>query len=112
MAARYIDADTHIVEEPEVWDMLASGEEEYKPGVVHTEADKASPGVFPTGQYWLIDGELYGKGGQALINYVDGTRSFLNPEAELLKWMSSGLQPKLFIQASFWAWGRSPPGRN
>ena len=79
----YIDADTHIVEEAPVWDMIAQQDIDIRPRIVRTEPDGASPGVFATGQYWLIDGELYGKGGQALINYVDGTRNFLDPDARI-----------------------------
>ena len=101
MTTKYIDADTHIVEDMEVWSMLAADELHLKPRVVTTEPDKAAPGVFPTGQYWMIDGELYGKGGQALINYVDGTRNFLDPAARVAQMDELGIAAQIIYPSIF-----------
>lgn len=101
MPARFIDADTHIVEDVNMWTEFAKDELDARPRVVITEPDKAMPGVFPTGQYWLVDGELYGKGGQALINYTDGTRNFANPGARVKHMDELGIGAQIIYPSIF-----------
>ena len=101
MPATFIDADTHIVEDTNLWTEISKADLDAKPRVVITEPDKASPGVFPTGQYWLIDGELYGKGGQALINYTDGTRNFANPDARVAHMDQLGVAAQVIYPSIF-----------
>ncbi|MCB2107460.1 MAG: amidohydrolase family protein [Rhodobacteraceae bacterium] len=100
-AAQYVDADTHIVEDADIWSLLGNDEIELKPRIVVTEPDKAAPGVFPTGQYWMIDGELYGKGGQALINYSDGTRTFQNSAGRVADMDKYGIASQVIYTSIF-----------
>ena len=101
MTARFIDADTHIVEDVNLWTEMPKADLDAKPRVVTTEPDKASPGVFATGQHWLIDGELYGKGGQGLINYTDGTRNFANPGARVAHMDQLGIGAQIIYPSIF-----------
>lgn len=101
MFGQFIDADTHIVEDTNIWDDFPSEFLDVKPKVVTTEPDQARPGQFPTGQYWMVDGELYGKGGQALINYQDGTRNFRNPDARAVQMTECGVATQIIYPSIF-----------
>lgn len=73
----FVDADTHIVEDDMVWGHIPKADLDVKPKVVAAVGD--STGLSPTGEYFLIDGDLYEKGGKQLISYTDGTRTFTAP---------------------------------
>jgi predicted TIM-barrel fold metal-dependent hydrolase len=82
MAHDFIDADTHIVEDEAVWSHIPTADRDVMPRVLKMEPDKARPDTWAP-EFFQVDGELYRKGGQQLIVYKDGTRTFTDPEARL-----------------------------
>ncbi len=78
-----IDADTHVVEDVMIWDYVSQADAAYKP--VSVTADEVSNLAYSSGerQFWLIDGDLYGRGGQPGPMYGEGTRTLGDPTARV-----------------------------
>jgi len=59
-----IDADTHVVEPSSVWDLLSSGDEEFRPSILRKRSGATISAHFAGGftrEFWVIDNHLYGK---------------------------------------------------
>ena len=101
MATTYIDADTHIVEDTDIWTSIPKADQDVAPKVVMAAPEVGKPGVFATGQYWMVDGELYGKGGQALIHYEEGTRNLQNAKARVGQMDEWGIGAQIIYPSIF-----------
>ena len=61
---KIIDADTHVVEPSSVWDLLSSGDEEFRPSILRKQFGATINAHFAGGstkEFWVIDNFLYGK---------------------------------------------------
>ena len=61
---KIIDADTHVVEPSSVWDLLSSGDEEFRPSILRKQLGATINAHFAGGstkEFWVIDNFLYGK---------------------------------------------------
>jgi predicted TIM-barrel fold metal-dependent hydrolase len=92
-----VDADTHVLETEKAFEYLAENEKQFKPAVVSVNGEHQS-GI-PNGgssDYWLIDGQLYGKHDLGYIESVSdeivhGTLDISNPTARLAAMDSQGV---------------------
>ncbi len=97
-----IDADTHVVEDIMIWDYVSDADAAYKP--VAVTSDESSNLAYSSGgkQFWLIDGQLYGRGGQPGPMYAEGTRTLADPTARIADMDRFGhdvqvIYPSLFL---------------
>ncbi|MFO1456412.1 MAG: amidohydrolase family protein [Steroidobacteraceae bacterium] len=62
MAGRIIDADTHIIETPPIWEHLTAAERQHKPKAIELDEGIMVPPVQrPMTSVWIIDGQLYAR---------------------------------------------------
>lgn len=97
-----IDSDTHVVEDAMIWDYVSKTDAAYKP--VPMTADEDSHLAYSSGgrQFWLIDGRLFGRGGQPGPMYAEGTRTLGDPAARVADMDRYGhdiqvIYPSLFL---------------
>lgn len=97
-----IDSDTHVVEDKMIWDYVSGAEAAYKP--IAVTLDEESRLAYSSGgkHFWLIDGVLYGRGGQPGPMYAEGTRTLGDPDARVADMDRYGhdiqvIYPSLFL---------------
>lgn len=97
-----IDADTHIVEGRAIWDHVWPEDDAFRP--IPVTSERASRHAYSSGgkDFWLIDGHLYGAGGQPSNVYGAGTRDLANTTARIADLDRYGhdtqiLYPSLFL---------------
>ena len=97
-----IDSDTHIVENEAIWKFVSKADEKYKP--IAVEAGEVSYAAYSSGskRFWMIDGRLYGRGGQPSEVYGEGTRDLYNTAARMADMDKRGhavqvIYPSLFL---------------
>ena len=87
-----VDADTHVLETEKAFDYFSEADKQYKPSVVSIAGDAATgkiPNSAHGSDFWLIDGQLYGKHDLSRIEaasngeVVPGTLDISNPQARL-----------------------------
>lgn len=62
MSGRIIDADTHIIETPPIWEHLTAAERRHKPAAIELDEGIMVPPVQrPMTSVWIIDGQLYAR---------------------------------------------------
>jgi predicted TIM-barrel fold metal-dependent hydrolase len=62
MPSRIIDADTHVIETPPIWEHLTAAERVHKPAAIELEQGIMVPPVQrPMTSVWIIDGQLYAR---------------------------------------------------
>lgn len=98
-----IDADTHVVEAPCIWDYLAKSDEIHRPAVVSMdEVPEAYKQRAMAGrQFWLIDGKMYGMGGLPTDMYEPGTRDLTNVPARLAHMDRLGVDTQVIYPSIF-----------
>jgi predicted TIM-barrel fold metal-dependent hydrolase len=97
-----IDSDTHIVEGPEIWTHVRPQDDAFRP--LSITADRESNHAYTSGgrQFWMIDGQMYGRGGQPSEQYGEGTRDLTNTAARIADMDRFGhdhqvIYPSLFL---------------
>src|SRR6185295_4671192 len=97
-----IDSDTHVVEDDMIWNFVSKDDARYKP--IAVESSEVSYAAYSSGgsRFWLIDGKLYGRGGQPSKVYADGTRNLANTKARVADMDKRGhaiqvVYPSLFL---------------
>ena len=84
MQSSVVDSDTHVVEDEHVWEYLTPSDQAHRPVVLAANTRAAAKAYRSGGNaFWLIDGELYPRGGQSLISYPQGTRDLGDVEARI-----------------------------
>ena len=86
-----IDADTHVLETEKTFEYFSEADKQYKPAVVSItgESDASIPNSAHGSDFWLIDGQLYGKHNLSRIEaaskgeIVPGTLDISDPAARL-----------------------------
>ena len=68
-----IDSDTHVVEGPEIWTHVRPEDDAFRP--LSITADRESRHAYTSGgkEFWMIDGQMYGRGGQPSEKYADAS---------------------------------------
>ncbi len=97
-----IDADTHIVEGPAIWDHVRSEDEAYRPLTITSERESRAAYSSGGKEFWMIDGQIFGRGGQPSEAYADGTRDLMNVGARIADMDRYGhdvqvIYPSLFL---------------
>ena len=97
-----IDSDTHVVEDDMIWNFVSKDDARYKP--LSVESSEVSYTAYSSGgsRFWLIDGKLYGRGGQPSKVYADGTRNLADTKARIADMDKRGhaiqvVYPSLFL---------------
>ena len=97
-----IDSDAHVVEGPDIWTHVRPEDEAFRPLAV--TADRQSHHAYSSGgaDFWMIDGQLYGRGGQPSDQYAEGTRDLTNTAARIADMDRFGhdhqvIYPSLFL---------------
>lgn len=97
-----IDSDTHVVEDEMIWDWVSKADARYKP--ISINSTEVSHAAYSSGstRFWLIDGRVYGRGGQPSKVYPEGTRNIASPEARIADMDRYGhdvqvIYPSLFL---------------
>lgn len=105
-----VDADTHVLETEQTFAYMSEAEKRYRPAVMRLTGERS--GDIPLGEhaadFWLIDGQLYGKHNLELIEQhskgeiVPGTLDMRNPGARLAAMDRQGVDvaviyPSLFL---------------
>lgn len=86
-----VDADTHVLETEKTFEYFSNGDKQFKPSVVQIDDGNGAgiPNANHASDFWLIDGQLYGKHNLALIEghskgeIEPGTLDISNPKARL-----------------------------
>lgn len=113
MTLPLIDADTHVIEDDHCWETMTGADAAHRPVAVTAgkgagRADnflakgftgKAMPGGGVT--FWLIDGQLYPRGGQMLIDYPDGARDLRNPKLRIAAMDALGIDRQVIYSSLF-----------
>ena len=97
-----IDADTHIVEGPGIWTHVRPDDHSFRPLAVTSESESRHAYSSGGKEFWLIDGQVYGRGGQPSEFYADGTRDLMNTPARIADMDRFGhdvqvIYPSLFL---------------
>ncbi|MCB2106551.1 MAG: amidohydrolase [Rhodobacteraceae bacterium] len=97
-----IDADTHVVEGPAIWDFVRPEDEAFRPLSVTSERESRHAYSSGGREFWMIDGFLYGRGGQPSAVYAEGTRDLGNTAARVADMDRYGhdvqvIYPSLFL---------------
>ncbi|MBL8629461.1 MAG: amidohydrolase [Rhodospirillaceae bacterium] len=97
-----IDSDTHVVEDEDIWKWVSKAEARYKP--ITISSSEVSHAAYSSGstKFWLIDGKIYGRGGQPSNVYADGTRNLADTKARIADMDRYGhdvqiIYPSLFL---------------
>jgi predicted TIM-barrel fold metal-dependent hydrolase len=97
-----IDSDTHVVEGPAIWDHIRPEDDAFTP--LSVTSDGISRHAYSSGgsQFWMIDGQIYGRGGQKSDVYADGTRDLMDTAARITDMDKFGhdiqvIYPSLFL---------------
>lgn len=99
---KIVDADTHVVEDAMIWDYVPEAEAAHKPLTLTSNEETRLAYSSGGSQFWLIDGKLYGRGGQPSPMYADGTRNLADPAARIADMDRYGhdvqvIYPSLFL---------------
>jgi predicted TIM-barrel fold metal-dependent hydrolase len=97
-----IDSDTHVVEDEMIWAWVSKAEARYKP--IAIDSKEVSHAAYSSGstRFWLIDGKIYGRGGQPSNVYPEGTRNIAAPDLRIADMNKYGhdvqvIYPSLFL---------------
>lgn len=92
-----IDADTHVIETERTWEYMDESETQFKPVTVTASS---APGR----QFWLIDGKVFGRGGNVGKEFPEASREMKDVEVRLRHMDELGvdvqvLYPSLFLRS-------------
>lgn len=98
-----IDADTHVVEAPCIWNYIAKADAEHKPATVSFDdvPDALKQRMMAGRKFWMIDGKLYGQGGLPTDMYAEGTRDLTNVPARVAHMDRIGVDVQVIYPSIF-----------
>jgi predicted TIM-barrel fold metal-dependent hydrolase len=98
-----IDADTHVIECDQTWAYFDKADEALRPKIVKSDTPVTHKRESPMAgqEFWLADGRMYMKGGQASSRYPDGTRDLTNPDARIAHMNDLGVDTQILIPSFF-----------
>ncbi len=98
-----IDADTHVVEAPCIWDYMDKADVEHRPATVRFDEvpESMRQRMMSGRKFWMVDGKLYGQGGLPSNMYADGTRDLTDVAARVAHMDRLGVDVQVIYPSVF-----------